>query len=122
MGLFDSLLGGRPKTSKTKVAGLAASCLDYVLNDVGIDALIAGSLVLDRTFNVSFRSGKHKTGGDILAAVSLGELDEADAFKTFAEVGITDAFMLQPFIDGLVYAAVHRFESQSPAFAALSTT
>ena len=102
-----------------EISGLAASCLDYVLADVGVDALIAGSLVLDKTFNVSFRSGKHKAGGDILATVSLGELDEADAFKTFAEVGITDAIMLQPFVDRLVHAAVHRFELQSPAFAAL---
>lgn len=105
-----------------KVAGLAASCVDYVLNDAGIGVLVAGSLVLDKTLNVSFRGGKHKTGGDILASVSLSELDEMNALKTFAEAGITDGFMLQQPVDLLAYAAVRRFESQSPEFAALSTT
>lgn len=126
MGLFDSLFGSKPKTSKMKVAGLAASCLDYVINDAGVGVLIAGSLVLDKTLNVSFLGGKPKTGGDILAGVTLGDLSEADVFKELVKSGLSDTSMLDtsmmaPFIDQLVYAAIRRFEAQSPEFAALPT-
>lgn len=102
-----------------KVAGLAASCLDYVITDAGVSTLIAGSLVLDNTLQVSFRGGKPKIGNDILAVVSLGDLDESDVFKSLANSGMKDTTMFEPFIDQLVYAAIRRFETQCPAFAAI---
>lgn len=121
MGLFNSLFGGKPKTSKMKVAGLAASCVDYVINDAGINAMIAGSLVLDKNLHVSFRSGRPTSGGDVLASVPLGDLSEADAFEVLAKSRITDTSMMAPFTDQLVYAALRRFEAQCPEFAALPT-
>lgn len=121
MGLLSSLFGGRPKTTKMKVAGLAASTIDYVINDAGLGVLVAGSLVLDKELRPSFRSGKPKLGGDIFAVASIGELEEAEIFKTLAQTDMRDPSMFQPFVDQLIYAVLGKFEAQCPAFAALPT-
>lgn len=121
MGLLSSLFGGRPKTTKMKVAGLAASTIDYVINDAGIVMLVAGSLVLDKELRPSFRSGKPRLGGDILAVAAINDLEGAEIFKTLAETDIRDSSMFQPYVDQLIYAALRKFEAQCPAFAALQT-
>lgn len=121
MGLLSSLFGGRPKTTKIKVAGLAASTIDYVINDAGLGMLVAGSLVLDKELRPSFRSGKPKLGGDIFAVAAIGELEEAEIFKTLAQTDMRDPSMFQPFVDQLIYAVLGKFEAQCPAFAALPT-
>lgn len=121
MGLLSSLFGGRPKTTKMKVAGLAASTIDYVINDAGLGMLVAGSLVLDKELRPSFRSGKPKLGGDIFAVAAIGELEEAEIFKTLAQTDMRDPSMFQPFVDQLIYAVLRKFEAQCPAFAALPT-
>ena len=121
MGFLSSLFGSAPKTTKMKVAGLAASIVDGVINDAGVGMLVAGSLVLNKELWPSFRSGKPKIGGDILAVVAIGELEEADIFKTLEEVGIRDSSLFQPLVDQLVYAALRKFEAQCPTFAALQT-
>lgn len=121
MGFLSSLFGSTPKTTKMKVAGLAASTIDFVINDAGIGMLVAGSLVLNKEFRPSFQSGKPKIGGDILAVVAIGELEEAILFKTFEKADIRDSSMFEPFVDKLVYAALQRFEAQCPTFAALQT-
>lgn len=121
MGLLSSLFGGRPKTTKMKVAGLAASTIDYVINDAGLGVLVAGSLVLDKELRPSFRSGKPKLGGDIFAVAAIGELEEAEIFKTLAQTDMRDPSMFQPFVDQLIYAVLGKFEAQCPAFAALPT-
>lgn len=121
MGILSSLFGGRPKTTKMKVAGLAASTIDYVIKDAGLGMLVAGSLVLDKELRPSFRSGKPTLGGDIFAVAAIGELREAEIFKTLAQTDMRDSSMFQPFVDQLIYAVLGKFEAQCPAFAALPT-
>lgn len=121
MGLLSSLFGGRPKTTKMRIAGLAASTIDYVINDAGLGMLVAGSLVLDKNLHPSFRSGRPRAGGDILAVVPIADLEEAEIFKTLAETDMCDPSLFQPFVDQLIYAVLRQFEAQSPSFAALPT-
>lgn len=121
MGFLSSLFRSAPKTTKMKVAGLAASAIDFVVNDGGVGMLVAGSLVLDKELRPSFRSGRPKAEGDLLAVVAIGELEEADMFRALEEVDIRDSLLLQPFVDQLIHAALRKFEEQCPAFAALST-
>lgn len=121
MGFLSSLFGSTPKTTKMKVAALAASTIDFVINDSGISMLVAGSLVLDKEFRPSFRSGKPQVGGNVLAVAAISELKEAEMFKTLKEVDIRDSSLFQPFVDQLIYAALRKFEAQCPAFAALPT-
>ena len=73
MGFLSSLFGSTPKTTKMKVAGLAASTIDFVINDAGVGKLVAGSLVLDKGFRPSFRSGKPKIGGDICSGQVISD-------------------------------------------------
>lgn len=119
MGLLSSLFGGRPKTTKMRVAGLVASTIDFVINDGGLGMLVAGSLVLDKNLRPSFRSGKPKAGADILAVAAIADLKEAETFKTFAETDMRDPSLFQPFVDQLIYAVLRQFEAQCPSFAAL---
>lgn len=119
MGLLSSLFGGRPKTTKMRVAGLAASTIDYVINDAGLGMLVAGSLVLDKNMQPGFRSGRPKAGGDILAVAAIADLEESEIFKTLAETKVRDPTMFQPFVDQLIYAVLRKFEAQCPSFAAL---
>lgn len=121
MGLFSSIFGGRPKKTKMRVAGLAASTVEKVINDEGLGMLLAGSLVLDKNFQPSFSSGRPKTSGEILAVAAIADLDEAKIFKNIAEIEAPDPSMLQPFVDQLIYAVLRQFEAQCPAFAALPT-
>lgn len=90
MGFLSSLFGSTPKTTKMKVAGLAASTIDFVINDAGIGMLVAGSLVLNKEFRPSFQSGKPKIGGDILAVAAIDDLEEASMFKVFETTDIRD--------------------------------
>lgn len=62
MSFFNSLFSGHPKTTKMKVASLAASAIDYVISDAGFKTLISGSLVLDKRFHPSSSGGKPKIG------------------------------------------------------------
>lgn len=124
MGLLSSLFGGHPKTTKMKVAGLAASTLDHVVKVDGIGVLVAGSLVLKKQLRPAFIMGKPKIGGDILAVVSIGELEEAELFKMFAKINMDKLPSDVPMfaaeaIDKIVYAALSKFAAQCPAFAAL---
>ena len=121
MGLLSSLFGGRPKTTKMRVAGLAASTIDYVINDAGLGMLVAGSLVLDKDLKPSFRSGRPKAGAYILAVAAIADLEEAKIFKTLAETDMRDPSLFQPFVDQLTYAVLRQFEAQCPSFAALPT-
>jgi hypothetical protein len=125
MGFFQSLLGTKPATqsstanSKMRVAGLAASCIDYVISDIGVEGLLAGSLVLNKNLHPSFRSGKPDVGGDIAASVPIDSLAEAEVYKIAVKLNSKDASMFSPFTDLLVHAAMDVFERQSPAFSAL---
>lgn len=121
MGFLSSLFGSTPKTTKMKVAALSTSTIDFVINNSGISMLVAGSLVLDKEFRPSFRSGKPQIGGNILAVAAISELKEAEMFKALQEVDIKDSSLFQPFVDQLIYAALRKFEAQCPAFAALPT-
>ncbi|MBP9803922.1 MAG: hypothetical protein KBE22_03305 [Candidatus Accumulibacter sp.] len=119
MGLLSTLLGGRPKTTKMKIAGLSASAIDYVIADAGIGMLIAGSLYLNKELHPGFSSGKPKIGGSIIAVAAIGELEEAEIFKTLEATSIRDTSVLQFLTDQLIDGALREFERQCPAFAAL---
>ena len=118
MGLLSTLFGLRPKTTKMEVARLAASTIDCVIIGPGVGMLVAGSLVLDKNLHPSFRSGVPNIGGDILAVVAIGDLEQADKFKTLGD-DMRDSPILEYFVDMLVYAALREFEGRCPAFATL---
>lgn len=102
----------QPKVDFHKVGGLAASAVDFVIKDQGVSALLAGSLLLDKEYRPMFCSGKPKVEGNIIAAVAIGELEEAGIFKTLAHTDMRDISLFEPLVDQLVYAALRKFKEQ----------
>lgn len=121
MNMFSSIVGSLKKTTKMEIASVIASKLDYVISEAGIDALLGGSVVLDSKLNVDFVADNPKVEEDIIAAVAVNSLDEAEIFNKAKEAEIGDMLKLQPFVDQLAYAALQEFEVQYPAFAELPT-
>lgn len=95
-----------------RVAGQAASMVDYYLEENGVKTLLGGSLILDHQYRVSFRGGREHTAGSIVAFVALGDLKESQIFRALDAAGIDDSTMYQAFVDQLVYAAVRDLEQQ----------
>jgi hypothetical protein len=77
--------------------------------------------VLSKDFKVSFRSGVPGIGGDIVAVVPVGELEEAAILKTLGELDGAAGLAAPMLIDQIVYAAMRQFSSQYPPFGQLPT-
>lgn len=111
-----------PDTTKMKIAGLAASAVEFVIGDAGLEMLINGSLVLNDKLKPSFRSGIPTKKEDILAVVPLKDLKEIEFFQLMSDAGISDISLFEPFIDQLVLAALREFEIQNNLFASLPSS
>ena len=121
MGLLSSLFGGRPNTTKMKIASFTASAVDYAINDVGLGILVDGSIVLDKQLRPTFRCGKPERGGKNLAVAAIRDLEEAEILKFIARIETQDPSMYQPYIGQLIDALMRKFEAQCPEFATLPT-
>lgn len=110
---------GALNTTKMKIAGLAASAVDFVIGDAGLKMLINGSLVLNDKLKPSFRSGIPIKREGILAVVPLKDLKEIEFFQLMSDAGMSDISLFEPFIDQLVLAALREFEKQNDLFANL---
>ena len=95
-----------------KAAGLAASTVDHILENEGVPTLLGGSLVLDKEFRVSFRTGKASRNASIKAVVTLGDLQAAQPFREFHSQDINDMSMYSIFVDKLIYEAMAALEYQ----------
>ncbi len=121
MGIFSNIFSKKIATTKMKVAGLAASTVDFVVQDAGLKMLLNGSLILSKDFGVSFKNGKATIGNEVIAAISISDLDHSDDLRKFAELDIRDTFLLQPIVDRLIYEVIDKFSQQCTDFAALET-
>ena len=119
MGILDSWLKRRPTTTKEKDAGLTASTIDYVLNELGTRTLVRGSIVLDSQLKPSFSTGTPDRRNDIVSIVPIGNLEEAEFFREFEDMDVPDWTKFMPVVDNLVYAILRRWEIECPAYAAL---
>ena len=119
MGILFSLFGGRPNTTKMKVAGLTASAVDCAINDVGLGILVDGSIVLDKKLHPTFRSGKPERRGNILFVAAIRDLEEAEILKFISRIELQDPSMYQPYLGQLIDAVMSKFEAHCPDFAAL---
>lgn len=119
MGIFSSIFGGRPKTSKEQIAGLTASTIDFVINYNGIENFINGCLVLDKDFRVSFREKRPAESANILAVVMLCDLKETEFFKKTGGVEQLGNIAMHMWVDNVVETCMRIFSDQSPEFSAL---
>jgi hypothetical protein len=119
MRLFTSLFSRQPRKNQGQIAGRAAAVIDHVIYDVGIDALINGTFVLDKSFRLRFIGGRTVRGDDILATVLIGQLQEADIFRALGNSVAIDVTTLKTHIDCLVFGVMRELRVQSAALRAL---
>lgn len=81
MDLFARLLALRRRKNQEEVAGRAAEVVSQVLFDVGIDRFMNGSMLLDRQFRLRFYAVLPPACDDMLAAIALSDLPEAQAMR-----------------------------------------
>jgi hypothetical protein len=119
MRLLRRLFGKRQRKNQREIAGRAVAVIGHVIYDVGIDTLVNGSLLLDKRFRLRFIGGRPPIGREIIAAVAIGELAEADVFRTLGRAIDLDASRLGTHTECLAFAVMREFKSQSPALRSL---
>ena len=123
MGFLSFLRARRQVARKKQARKLAIAAVESVIDDDGIDALLAGSLVLDDRLTPSFCRDTRRLGGHVVAVAAIRDLPHAAIFRNIAHTEIPDeldrASMLRPFIEQLVDDALARFGADYPAFASL---
>lgn len=111
MALLQRLLArGRPR-SQQQTAGRAAEVIEKVIFDVGVEALVNGTLLLDRRFRPRFVGLMPVTRSGVIAAVSLAQVPEAALLRAQPGAALP--------VSGLVDGLMREFKAQSPAFRAL---
>ena len=119
MRLLTSLFSRQPRKNQGQIAGRAAAVIDHVIYDVGIDALIGGTFVLDKSFRLRFIGGRTARGDDILATVLVGQLEEAEIFRALGNSVTIDVTTLKTHISCLVFGVMRELRAQSAALRAL---
>jgi hypothetical protein len=119
MRLLKRLFRARPKTSQAHVLRRAVDVIDTVIYDVGIDTLVAGTFLLDKSFRVSFSGVPLARRRGVIASIQVRDMAEAELFLEFAQVAERDSAIMKANGACLAHAIVRELGSQSPAFRAL---
>jgi hypothetical protein len=118
MALLSQLFSRKPKY-QSLVAERAVAVIDHVIYDVGVDALVAGTFVLDKKFRLRFVGAPIRVGSNVHAAVRICDIAEAELFRTLGYDEPIASTTLKAHADTLARAVVRELGNRSPAFGAL---
>ncbi|WP_426197313.1 hypothetical protein [Massilia sp. DWR3-1-1] len=118
MALLSQLFSRKPKY-QSLVAERAVAVIDKVIYDVGVDALVGGTFVLDKKFRLRFVGAPTPVGPNVHAAVKVGEIAEAQLFRALGYDAPIESTILKAHGATLAQAVVRELGSRSPAFGAL---
>ena len=119
MSLMTWLFARKRRKNQEVIASRTAAVIDHVIYDVGIDALVNGTLLLDKRFRPRFIGGRTAVRKGIIASVAVSELAEAEVFRTLGYSVALDASTLNVHTGCLVFAVMREFKAQSPVFRSL---
>jgi hypothetical protein len=120
MGLLERLFGRKQKIiSQAHVVRRAAAVIDHVIYDVGIDTLVGGTFVLDKTFRLRFSGVPIVRRRGVIASVQVSDMAEAALLREIGMAAPPDVAILKAHSACLAHAVVRALGSQSPAFRAL---
>jgi hypothetical protein len=119
MSLLTSLFARTRRKNQQTIAARTAAVIDHVIYDVGIDALVNGTLLLDKRMRPRFIGSRSVAGTDVIAAVAVRELAEAEVFRTLGYAIALDRSTLNVHTGCLVFAVMREFKAQSPVFRSL---
>jgi hypothetical protein len=117
--MLARLLAPRPRKNQQQIAGRAAEVIGHVLFDVGADRFVKGTMMLDKRFRVRFFGGTPRRSDDIIAAVALGELEEARVFQTLVYDAAAARVPLEVHIGCVVRGLMRELNAQSAQLRAL---
>lgn len=101
MVLIGRLLALRRRKNREEVAGRAAEVIAHVLFDVGADRFLNGSILLDRRFRLRFYAVLPPASDDMLAAIALCDLPEAQHMRACMADVAFDAHVVACHTQGL---------------------
>lgn len=120
MGFFSSYVGGSAPT-KQLVAGRVSALIRCVIDDIGMDGLNAGRIILSGDFTVSFRGSHFPSESSFFASVNTREL--TGKLLTCNENYVYFRSLPNLYSDTidemLVQSVINEFEKQSLEFAGL---
>jgi hypothetical protein len=119
MRLLKRLLGRQPAISQAHVARRAVVVIDKVIFDVGVDALVGGAFVLDKTFRLRFIGIQQLRRRGIIASVQVSDVAESVLFRAVRGDAPLGAEVMKAHSACLAHAVVRELGSQSEAFRAL---
>ena len=119
MRLLKRLFGFSRKSSQEHVQRRAAEVIDSVIYDVGIDTLVAGTFVLDKSFRLRFCGVPTARPRGAIASIQVCDMAEAQLFREFAQAAGPDSAIMKANGACLAHAIVRELGSQSAAFRAL---
>lgn len=119
MGLLKRIFGRKHKVSQAHVVRRAAAVIDQVIFDVGIETLVGGTFVLDRSFRLRFSGVPIVRRRGVIASVQVSEMSEASLLRAIGMAALPDMAIVKAHSECLAHAVVRELGSQSPAFRAL---
>ena len=121
MGLLKSFFARWGKINQAQVIRRAATVIDRVIWDVGINTLMAGTFVLDKSHRLRFCGVSIEHWPDVIASVSVSDIAEADLLRAVVAKTPHDLTTLKAHSARLAHAVVRELTSRSPALRALPT-
>lgn len=124
MALLSQLFSRKPKY-QSLVADRAVAVIDHVIWDVGVDALVGGTFVLDKKFRLRFVAAaapapaSPSAARKIHAAIPVCEIAEAELFRRIGYDEPIGTTLLRAHGQTLALGLVRELGSRSPAFRAL---
>jgi hypothetical protein len=119
MELLKRVFGFRRKISQAHVARRAESVIDNVIYDMGIETLVGGTFVLDKSFRLRFSGVPIVRRRGIIASIQVSDIAEAKLFREIGHALAPDSATMKANGACLAHALVRELGSQSPAFRAL---
>jgi len=118
MALLSQLFSRKPK-SQALVAQRAVAVIDHVIYDVGVDALVGGTFVLDKRFRLRFVGPAIMVGPNVHAAVRVADIAESELFRQLGYDSPIESGALKAHGVTLAQAVVRELGTRSAAFGAL---
>lgn len=119
MRLLKRLLRRQPAISQAHVTRRAMVVIDKVIFDVGVDALVGGAFVLDKTFRLRFIGVAQWRRHGVIASVQVSDVAESVLFCAMRGQAPLAAEVIKAHSACLAQALVRELGSQSEAFRAL---
>jgi hypothetical protein len=116
---ISRLLALRRRKNQEEVAYRASEVIAHVLFDVGIDRFLNGSMLLDRQFRVRFYAVVPPSSEELLAAIAMCDLPEAQVLRTCMVDVAFDAAVVADHAPGLADGLMRELLACSSALRAL---